>query len=583
FDLLDWDQDGALDVVMARSGVITLLMNNGAGELVEGISSAGAIGPCSVRGEDLDNDGDVDVVVSSSNVPALAKVTLVFNDGLGGVDRIEYVLPGMALVWCEPVDIDLDGDRDLVALAHDTGVVAVLRNQGGGTFAPLADYYLGARGNTLVVEDVSHDGLPDVVLASDADSRDVFVLFAQGGGALGQPTRFPATDGSLSWRPSWHDTGDYDNDGRTDVLTCGAANSSHVAVLLNEGVSVNTVLAPAGQVDTPANALVVTDLSQDATPDLAVTKGPNKVASHDGAGDGTFGDPTFSEVGSDPSAVAAADLDGDGKPELVVADRTGVTVLPGNGDPARSYVAGLLPSAVALGDLNGDGWVDVVMGDAAATAVVMLNNGVGVLTAPLPIPGAICTHGAALADLNSDGALDLVLGETNQVSVRLGVGNGTFGPATNHAIGPATHGLAVADLNGDGALDLALASSDKVARASNVWVLLGDGSGAFGLPTPVHTVAGATLGFLAAGDLDRDGAADLVLARGGTLTVLTGNGDATFAAPVDTALPGESSHGIALADLNGDAVLDAAVAQAEAGVAVLLGAHQCEIAAPEGD
>jgi hypothetical protein len=233
-------------------------------------------------------------------------------------------------------------------------------------------------------------------------------------------------------------------------------------------------------------------------------------------------------TGDCPHSVAIGDLNGDGKPDLAVAnwnDNT-VSVLPGNGNGTfgtkTDFATVGFPQPVAIGDLNGDGKPDL-----------------------------------AVANVN-----------VNTVSVLLGNGNGTFGTKTDFATGYIPHSVAIGDLNGDGKPDLAVANFDW-----DVSVLLGNGNGTFGTKTDFAT--GSHPQSVAIGDLDLDGNPDLAVANlsDNTVSVLLGNGDGNFGTKTDFAT-GSEPMSVAIGDLNGDGKPDLAVANfSDDMVSVLLNTH----------
>jgi hypothetical protein len=283
-------------------------------------------------------------------------------------------------------------------------------------------------------------------------------------------------------------------------------------------------------------------------------------------------------VGTEPGSVVVGDFDGDGIPDLAVAnilDNT-VSILTGNGDgtfqDTADYIVGTRPRGLVAGDFRGGGLLDLAVVDHLGAGdqgfvSILLNNGDGTFRPGLDYPVGTSATGVAVGDFNGDGSPDLAVTNygDNTVSILLGNGDGTFGARQDFAAGSSPEGVAVADFNGDGSPDLAVAD-----RGGGVSTLLGNGDGTF--QAPVTYDAGMQPFDVAAADFNRDGSPDLAVAdRGGGVSVLLGHGDGSFGAAV-TYDAGTNPWSVAAADLNGDGVPDLAVANNGSNdVSVLLG------------
>jgi hypothetical protein len=307
---------------------------------------------------------------------------------------------------------------------------------------------------------------------------------------------------------------------------------------------------------------------------------------------------TYGSGGLYPESVAVADVNGDGKPDLVVANSCGpggcypapgvVGVLLGNGDgtfqTAVSYSAGGTAYKVVIVDVNGDGKPDLVMANGRSnTIAVLLGNGDGTFKAAVTYDsGGSDPLSVAVADVNGDGKLDLVVANvcvssqncsTNSVvGVLLGNGDGTFQAAVNYGSGGCEPtSVAVADVNGDGRPDLLVGNSGNGNSGCNttdtVGVLLGNGDGTLQTAV-VYDVGGGGSVSLAVSDVNADGKLDLLASSesacsncsNGAVEVLLGNGDGTFQKAISYASGGSLTESLEVADVNGDGKPDLVVA-----------------------
>jgi hypothetical protein len=261
--------------------------------------------------------------------------------------------------------------------------------------------------------------------------------------------------------------------------------------------------------------------------------------------------------------------------------------------PAVDYTAGISPDFVAVADFNGDGNLDFVAGSNsggpafgnAGVVSIFLGNGNGTFAPAVNYPTGIVAASITVADLNGDGRLDLAVANENSddVSVLLGRGDGTFQASVNFPAGPGPADIASGDFNGDGKLDLVVANAGS-SFGTTVSVLLGNGDGTF--QAPVSYPAGNEPFSVAIGDFNMDGKLDLIVADAGAssgtaVNLLLGNGDGTFQAATAYTV-GIGPAAVAVADLNSDGLLDVAVANISSNnVSVLLNAGTACQAPPD--
>ena len=324
------------------------------------------------------------------------------------------------------------------------------------------------------------------------------------------------------------------------------------------------------------------DFNGDGKLDLVVANSgsSNDISVFLGNGDGTFQSAAAYGAGLVPYAVVVGDFNGDGKLDIVVAntDSNNVSILLGNGDgtfqQALNYSVGTAPRSMAVGDFNADGKLDLVVGNSFSNDVsILLGNGDGTFQAALTYTTGFSPSSVAVGDFNSNGKLDLAVVNfgTSNLSILLGNDDGTFQPAVNYSDGAIPVSVVVGDFNGDGKLDLAVANiaAGNIGPGS-VSVLLGNGDGTF--QTALDYGVGSNPNSVAVGDFNGDGKLDLVVANttSNSVSTLLGNGDGTFQTAVDFGV-GSIPYWAAVGDFNGDGRLDMAVANAASStVSVLL-------------
>jgi hypothetical protein len=363
---------------------------------------------------------------------------------------------------------------------------------------------------------------------------------------------------SGGWNAEAITVGDVNLDGKVDLLVantctgeaCNVSSEGQVGVLLGNGDGTFQPRQLYGTGGLAATSIAVVDVNGDDKPDLVVANlcfsdcDAGGVAVLLGNGDGTFQPAeTYRSAGFQASSVFAADVNGDGLIDLLVTnvcstgancgELTGgplgsVGVLLGNGDgtfrPAITYSSGGgLAIAIASGDMNGDGKADLIVANRcldsstcnSGAIAVLLGNGDGTFQPAIVNNSVEMLFGkVALADVNGDGKLDVLAGQYWDVAVLLGNGDGTFQATRNYSAGGIEAlSIAVADVNGDGKVDLAVASLSHLGPGWDhgvVAVLLGNGDGTFGAPGLRNTY-GYDATSVALADLNHDTRPDLVV------------------------------------------------------------------------
>jgi hypothetical protein len=180
------------------------------------------------------------------------------------------------------------------------------------------------------------------------------------------------------------------------------------------------------------------------------------------------------------------------------------------------YKVGTLPYSIVTADFNHDGNLDLAVSDLGSNQIsILLGRGDGSFYPARTFSVPSCA-GLAVGDFNGDGVPDLAIVEyagfgTGALGIYLGNGDGTFRKGTSYVLGPGSIWLAVADFNGDGHLDVAVTNngSDEHGTNGSVMVLFGKGDGTFGKPTTYRLSGGPFA--IAAADLNGDGRPDIAV------------------------------------------------------------------------
>jgi FG-GAP-like repeat/PASTA domain/FG-GAP repeat len=273
--------------------------------------------------------------------------------------------------------------------------------------------------------------------------------------------------------------------------------------------------------------------------------------------------PMQNYVTDSPASVAVGDLSGDGQPDLATAsdveDTVSVFLNKGRGRFRFSRDYGLggaaSPYSVVIGDLNGDGKRDLATANAGSDNVsVFLNQGDGTFRIRRAYATAEGPESIAIGDLNGDGKADLATEGDTTISVLLNKGDGSFPAHVDYPIGSGLSSVAIGDLNDDGKPDLA-----AVTSPADVSVLVNRGDGSFAGRSDYPTGKGPRS--IAISDLTGDRKPDLATANQAepTVSVLRNTGDGSFLAPRNYKVGG-APESLAIGDLNADQKPDLVIA-----------------------
>jgi hypothetical protein len=512
----DFNGDGKPDLVVGLNGATALSAFFGNGDGTFGAPKAlphvhgdFILSGMPIAG-DFNGDGKRDVAVGTNQTDQrYSDIEFFSGDGNGNFANPKVSNDIGASFTLLAADFNGDSIPDLaVTLANSFGDPAGTPRprygNGDGTFreAPGDFFVIDGNGVGMASGDFNRDGNLDV--AAPVSSGAVEVAFGLGMGTA----VFPYSFGGGSWVV----VADFNRDGNQDVAFSRSVQLGNGDGTFSGVDTLDTLYLPV--------AATVGDFNRDGIPDIAIATYDGSVALFRGIGDGTFRDAQYWPAGNVLLDIAEGDFNGDGNLDLAVL-QGGPPPAPSSvallfGDGHGSFRAPIFIGAgdgctrIAAGDLNGDGKLDLAVSDKSASGAgylaLLIGNGDGTFQSPSFLTTGNSPALILITDLNGDGITDLVATDfaNETLAVLIGSGAGQFGaPVIYKQVGAGTPpgGLAAGDWNGDGNLDLMVSSNLSV-------ILPGNGDGTFGFAQAFATFDGNGIG---AADFNNDGKLDTAL------------------------------------------------------------------------
>ncbi len=436
----DFNRDGIADLAVVNAGdsTVSILLGRSDGTFASKVDYPVAFTPHRLVAGDFNGDQILDLAVSAStNVTDGGAVSMLLGRGDGTLQPAVSYDTGNNPWSLATGDFNHDGKLDVMFINGDVNRVSILLGNGDGTFPSYKSYSCSGDAVAIAVVDLNGDGSPDLAMVNQS-SNTVSILVGKRDGTFTCGQVY-----NVGISPSAIAAADLRGNGQIDLVVSNAGDNS-ITVLINNGSGIFGAIRTYSTGNTPGG-VAIADFDGDQKPDLAITNtNDDTVSILLNRGDGTFSNPVAYATGSGPAFIVARDFNGDGKPDLAIADShtpsndkgSGlVSILTNNVDGTfgnrKDYATGQHPIAVVAGDFAGNGKMDLAVAanlDIFGNVSILMGMGDGTF-----LPGGVYNEGFGIssmlaADFNGDGKPDLAVVSTinNTVFILKGTGNGRF-------------------------------------------------------------------------------------------------------------------------------------------------------------
>ncbi|MGD0037788.1 MAG: FG-GAP-like repeat-containing protein, partial [Bacteroidota bacterium] len=461
--------------------------------------------------------------------------------------------PFGGVVWRRPLSEMVPGPPTITSFSPTSGPIGTTVTITGTNFNTITAnniVYFGAVKavvttasttslNVTLPTGVTYQPISVTVNGLTAYTSAPFVVTFTGGGAISNSSFFTKLDFTTGTVPYSVAIGDVDGDGKPDIITANYGNST-ISVFRNTCTIANVSFAAKLDFTTGTNpySVAIGDVDGDGKPDLVVANFNSSTVSVF-RNTSTIGSVSFAAkvdfpTGPGAYSVAIGDVDGDGKPDLIVANYSSSTVSIFRNTSTIGSVSFaakvdfptmLYPYNVAIGDVDGDGKPDLVVANSGSSTVSVLRNtgtiGSVSFADRMDFTTGSTPYSVAIGDVDGDGRPDLTVANyySNTVSILRNtstIGSVSFATKVDFTTGTNPQSIAIGDVDGDGKPDLAVAN----ALSNTVSVLRNTSTiGSVSFAAKVDFTTGSSACSVAIGDVDGDGKPDLVVANYSSNTV----------------------------------------------------------------